>query len=463
MKTYRLILAAAALAAMAACSKTEVQKDNSKVFSFQATMEETPAPGSKATIGTNTNGKPQTYWEDRDQITVYTSADKADGVLKTAGYTFSTALSDNSLSATFSYSGSDFTEGNCMAIYPASSAVRDVNFTGDGNTYRMAQVTVPASQTLVAGSFDRSAAIASAFAAEGSTALEFKNNVALLKFRVSNNDNHVGRIESGYGDLIAGVCRVDIDQSTLEPTLTARTCVTHVDFSTGDTTPLSVGTDYYVAVRPAALTDDLKIYFDGHLVKTVSKASVPESTLKRNTVYNLGTLAKDGDSPLELVFDFTETTLDGWPTAATAETMTGLECSYPLYGNNYSFILQDVGGASTGAIRWVGDNRLILNAKRYLGLPAIEGYKLTKVSAYSYTSANMVNIVKSVRTTSADDYTDLESEIVAGGKTGVAMVKDAYNDFDLTETASNTRYYIHMVKSNGAFHRIILTYTKATE
>ncbi len=153
-------------------------------ITFSATLDG-KAPGSKAVIGTNLEtGKPLNFWEDGDKITVYSQGKGDSGTH--AGYTFSTTLGANASSADFTYTGDGWEDGSAyMAIYPATGS-RAVNFTGDGDVYKMAAVDVPHSQTLVANSFDRSAMVATAYSTDNTFA--FKSAVALLKFRVSDTD-----------------------------------------------------------------------------------------------------------------------------------------------------------------------------------------------------------------------------------------------------------------------------------
>ena len=61
------------------------------------------------------------------------------------------------------------------------------------------------------------------------------------------------------------------------------------EFTIDGSTPLSAGTDYYVAVRPTTLTSELRVYLNGNLVKTINNSQL--AALQRNKVYNLGTLS----------------------------------------------------------------------------------------------------------------------------------------------------------------------------
>ena len=129
MKTNRIFLYAAALMMAVACGKEApvepvipdegandevvVTPEPEYAVSFTAYTED--APDSKATIGTNSNNKPQTFWEDGDVISVYSSANMSTSLR--SSYLFSTSLNQNSSSATFGYNGDDFEPGEkYMAI-----------------------------------------------------------------------------------------------------------------------------------------------------------------------------------------------------------------------------------------------------------------------------------------------------------------------------------------------------------
>ncbi|MBO5808731.1 MAG: hypothetical protein J6R15_05220 [Bacteroidales bacterium] len=101
---------------------------------------------------------------------------------------------------------------------------RAVNFTAqpdnrnpknyEGNAYRIAQVEIPSSQILNAGGLDRNAMAMVAYAKETAD-LDFKNAVALVKFKVTDSDIVSGQISAA--DKISGIYRADILANTLEP------------------------------------------------------------------------------------------------------------------------------------------------------------------------------------------------------------------------------------------------------
>lgn len=459
-KTVYLFLAAAMT--VAACTAEPApQSMTPGPTTFTVTLEENPA--TKATLGLNASAKPQTFWENGDAISVFTSADGTNPSGKS--YKFSTTLGANATSAEFSFDDEgEFGSGSYFASYPYRNHTRGVNFTA----FRMAGNIIPNTQTLVAGDFDKNAMLAVAYTESGNS-LAFKNAVALIKFRVAESDIVAGRIEVDEGDAISGTFRADFVPATGEVSLetyTGAASYNFVNFSLGGGTPLSTDTDYYVAVRPLTLTSDLKIFLNGKLVKTINSSQL--AAVQRNKIYNLGTLSTAATAAEKvLTFDFTGTPLPGWPTAARTVDFnpgTGTECTYPLFGTDYVFVPADCGGASKSQVFWTapdGSNPgyFAINAQyRYLGLPAIAGYKLVKVVCHNValsTTAPKMGITTLISGTAAHP---ADEAYVTGGelKTWAKDGGKTYT-YTLSGTAAGTRYYLYGY-AKGAIDWITLTY-----
>ena len=427
--------------------------------SFTAVME---GDGTKAAIGLNGSDKPQTFWENGDAINVFSSAVAG----STAGFQFTTSLPSNSTSAEFTYSGDDFPLGDqYFATYPYRSNTRGVNYTD----LRLAGLQIPSSQTLVAGSFDKNAALSVAYVDGGSNTLFFQNGTALLKFRVSENNIVDGRIEVDKADAISGTFRAVINASTKELTIEKYTASgvsqnNYVNFSMGGTA-LSTGTDYYVAVAPVELTSDLKIYLNGNLVKVINKSSV--AALQRNKIYNLGTLTTPS-TPAEKVlrFDFSGEALTGWPTSDNWRTGPGnLNCTYPLYGTNYNFFLTDCGNAGNARVAWVQSSGglILYTTWRYVGLPAIEGYKLVGVSGtmcLGTKDTRKAAIVKNISPNNGKTYGTIteQHQFVTGGEQIGWTTKGTTYTFNLSGTEGNTMYYFLCTNTSVGVSDLTLTY-----
>ena len=469
MKTCKILFAFFAAAAVSACQAEmldkQVETSPMQTVTIIADMESEDAPSSKTTIGLNTAGKPQTFWEDGDKITVYSSGNNGEGTSNSVQYAFQTSLDAPATSASFTYEGADFVDGeHYLAIYPhTEGSKRSANFAET----RMAQVDVPASQTLVAGGFDRKAAVMLAYS-DSKENMKFMNAVALVKFRVADEDVTGGSFNAN-GVAIAGRFRGDVvldengapcgtelsiysSGATNAPTST-------LNFSLADEVPLVPGTDYYVAVRPTSIEDGFSVSLNGTLVKTYDIRE-----LKRNTIYNLGVLSlpekeEAPENVKKLTFDFTECP-EGWPITDKRTDDNQTPYIYTLDGVDYGFLCTDCTDATSYRTFWNSGGYIVLNATgRYLGLPVIDGYNLTSVSLKHATTAKArkvgiaSEVVKSSDTPAFAQGGELRTATFAVGEDVI---------FNLSNTSADTRYYVYTGSGIG-FSRIILTYREDEE
>ena len=182
------------------------------------------------------------------------------------------------------------------------------------------------------------------------------------------------------------------------------------------------------------------------------------------------TYEKDGAEPptppdppaeedLVLGFDFTGEPLEGWPsTDKYTHVDGGIECVYPLGGTDYTFVLADCGGASSARVYWGSQKLLLASFYRYLGLPAVPGYKLVKVACtnVSGNTSAKIQIVKSI--TSSAVHPD-DTEIVDGGspQTWTENAGAVYT-YSLQNTAAGVMYYLYCRATGASISNIELTY-----
>lgn len=140
--------------------------------------------------------------------------------------------------------------------------------------------------------------------------------------------------------------------------------------------------------------------------------------------------------PMDLTFSFTSNTMN-WPTASQSVG----EYTYPLNGVEYSFYLGRCN---------MGNYLVIHNAGAYLGLPAIENYKLTKVTAV--TSSNNSR-VRGALVAADEAGTDVVGENQAWPASPLAKV-----EYDLEGTLYNTRYYLICTELGLPTDSVILHY-----
>ena len=140
-----------------------------------------------------------------------------------------------------------------------------------------------------------------------------------------------------------------------------------------------------------------------------------------------------------LTFDLSKNP-GGWPTANSTELT---EYIYTLGDVDYSFYLKNVKCNS---------GYLMLTQPAALGLPAIEGYKLTKVVAKNTSGCSTsVNVGIS--------YSSESAEYLSGGEAQTWATQSSSYTYELNETSDNVVYYLYVTKKNAQVTELELTYT----
>lgn len=166
--------------------------------------------------------------------------------------------------------------------------------------------------------------------------------------------------------------------------------------------------------------------------------------------------------PMQLEFDFSCAALPGWPTANHAHVDGGKEYVYPLNGVDYTFVIADCDGASSCTAYWKSGQYFVFNTLyRYLGVPAIPGYKLVELSVQHATatkSGRKVAVAKHIEAYSTQPDAAGGHGFVKGGETVEAPAQGQYLTFKLEETEANTMYYLYLYASGFGFSNMKLTY-----
>lgn len=472
MKRIGLFFCTLAILAVDACQRTELPMDSVTDYTIVFTANTESDDLTKASVGKNASGRVQTFWEDGDMLSVYSSGNIVSGSTSTKMfYGFKTVLTSPASSAAFGYDGTDFVPGDkYVAIYPhTANSPRSVNFgakvisSGDDRmAYHMSQVKVPEVQTLVAGSFDRTAAVAIAFSDDLSV-MNFKNAVALIKFKVADESITRGCIKA-EGTMISGTFKACVLESEgHEPVLvnySSGTAYAQVEFSLKGNSALSPEDDYYVAVRPTALQNGFSIYLNGEIVKRYDIAEI-----KRNVIYDLGTLSvsqtQDDAMMKTMSFDFSsdENLGDEWPREDGWQKSQGnKECLYDLNGVKYSFLCTDCTDATSAKTYWSDGCLYLKSHYRYLGLPVIDGYRLVKVSCLHATSAKSSG--RGLAVTSDITKSTVLPTYVKGGEPQITTATGDWLTFELEGTSAGTRYYLNCSKLGIGLSNITLVYEK---
>lgn len=448
------------------CSKESATEKDDVVFVAYS------SPDPKAVFGDIVDNKLKTLWENNDAISIYDYSTTQD---VRPSYIFRTSLESNASSAEFTYTQNygEFAymyPSRYLAIYPHTESNRVVNFEAstvagyddDVLAYRMAAVDVPSSQILVKNSFDRSSRVMLAYAENYK--LFFRNAVSMVKFKVAGSGICYGAITTLNNEPIGGRFRAHIMVDSDDVLLYDYSEITSatVNFCTGSlSSPMAQETDYYVSVRPVDLANGFKISLNGKVVSTVS--TVDNAFFQRNNVYDLGTLsyAEDSDDRI-LNVDFSITSeMQGWPTTNQpdgAEVSTVLEASY----DGYKFTLQNPTDAQDVNFPYISNGLLYIKSYRFLGLPAIEGYKLSAVTIVNASSNAHHDRTVGVTTkvSAQTDQGEVGQVFVAGGASqAVGDNTNRVYSYILDDTSANTRYYLRAGKRDIAISNLILRYT----
>ena len=129
----------------------------------------------------------------------------------------------------------------------------------------------------------------------------------------------------------------------------------------------------------------------------------------------------------------------GWPTA-NSTTLTNY--TYTLDEVDYTFALNNVKCNS---------GYLMMTSTAVLGLPAIEGYKLTKVVASNSSGCSTSTLVGISSSSSSASY-------ITGGETQKWSTTGSSYTYTLTSTAANTMYYMYVTNKNAQVTQLVLTY-----
>jgi len=162
-----------------------------------------------------------------------------------------------------------------------------------------------------------------------------------------------------------------------------------------------------------------------------------------------------------LTFDFTGTVQTGWPTKdkwMIVETAPVPDSTviYKLDEVNYPFVICSCRDAKQARIAWTSSGLTIYAAQRFLGLPALSGWKLIGVKCTQSTtpaSSRKAGITDKVTATSSESYS-----YVTGGESVVWDVNTI--TYSLAGTQANTVYYLACTAGGVGYAKIELTYEK---
>ena len=264
------MLAIAAIAAFS-CTKEKVEND-SKTNNLSPITIQACSEGS-VKVAFSTESYPSIVWTGTESISVLGT--------NTGNQTFTT----ESTGASAEFSGlADLTDDNLYAVYPANNAIA----LNAGVTTTLSNVTIPATQTAVEGSFDPKAFVAVASTTSEEKSFSFKSVVSLLKFRLEDVASVEKVIFTGNNDeIMAGTASsINLDGTLADD-------YTDESKSITVTGPFTSGKDYFAATLPHLFDKGLTIYVqysDGTVKSCKISSQLFEEGKTRNCIRNLNTI-----------------------------------------------------------------------------------------------------------------------------------------------------------------------------
>ena len=334
----RILLFASAALLFAGCAKENLtpteNPDNSQkgdiTLSFSASQT---GFGTKTAIGettTDAGGAKSTAikWQSTDQISVF------DGANENCQFSTKDFNAETPTSCTF--------EGTVTAVATDYTAVYPYTESATISDGVISGISLPATQTAVAGSFDPKAALMAAKTVSGGRELAFKNLVGYVKV---TTDFECKQIElcAASGEALAGAGTITFTDGTPSFALGGDAESTITLLPAGDGT-LAAGKTYYIAVPATTLAAGWNISFTAPDDKVYSRQGTKPIEFKTNTVTNLGTIELDDLIPY---------------VTFTAES----EQTFNMYSNNFPLGENEYFEYSVGGGEWVRFREIIENIK----------------------------------------------------------------------------------------------------
>ena len=463
MKNFNKIFFAAVAAAfgLASCSQelTPVEKPQGNLVTVNFGAEASIEPATKATLTTEDELTFKSAWENGDALSVKYSFDYGASKETTATW-----------SADKSCFEAQMEGGNGVWIYDALYPTpKEVSFgserTQNGSNYN-------GKYDLMYGSATAEGADAGKTADGKNVVFEMTRQTAVAYFHltgtldeevvsaklsvegdgayISTSDVQIGKDNSGNIDYAKGYVFTETEgvaSKEINLTFDAGTAPKASDFKLWFNVLPTMYTKMTLTVETTGHTMTISRntpekdeYVAGNLYKVVK--AIPADKWVSKAAYTGG----------DLVFDF-KTHPKGWP-AEKNENAGNYDYDYELSGVKYAFNLStNVYCKGTTEV----NGYLMISGKNenaLLGLPAISGFKLTKVVATindkaSISSKTMVAITDGV-------------DVIVGGAAQNWKTKGAEHTYTLTETEENTVYYMLATVANAQVMKLVLSYEPAT-
>lgn len=453
MKRYsRLFIAALAAFGLASCSQEldqQIQTPQGNLVTVNFGAEAAIEGATKATLTPNGDDTFfKSAWENGDVLSVEYSNDN--GTAGTKGTVSASWATDHFEAKMPEYHGT----WDYNVVYPAPDTESAVDFgstrTQKGNAYN-------SKYDLMKGSAIAEGADAGKTADGKDIVFNMTRQTAIAYFHLTSKlDEEVvsaklsvtdGNIASSLVMLLNHTDGFDLSATDLnEITIT---------FEEG-TAPKASDFQLWYNVLPTNYTSmTLEVETTGHKM-TISRNSngAYEAGRLYKVVKNIADdkwVAKSGFTGGELVFNFKTIKPTGWPTSKESANGGGGTYKYALENAEYNFIHEKVvycGGKAPESAY------LLISKDNSLGLPAIKGYKLTRI-------IGTMNDSGSPSTKAKICITD-GTTVIPGGTAQLWDTKGNDYTYTLTDTEENTVYYMSATAANAQLIKLALTYEAAT-
>ena len=274
MKKYiQSMMAFIAIVSFASCSEedntTLKNESAAKVMTFTATQEG-DEQSTRAAISTDNNKV--IVWKSNDQISIFDGTKNNQFILKEGAGTKSATFQGVAASAE-----------TYTAVYPYQS---EATLSGTS----VENVTLKATQTATANSFDKDAALM--MAQSDNTTLKFKNVVGYVKVKPNFDCKRIDLIAFDNSAVLAGTGTVSYNG--VKPTLDLSNAEKK-DYAITLTGEITANNYYYIAVPPVTLKTGWTIKFTASNGTVYSRKGTKDITFTRNKVTNLGEFDVTGD------------------------------------------------------------------------------------------------------------------------------------------------------------------------
>lgn len=256
--------------AVGGCTSDETAKawEDARTVTFTATQEG-DAAGSRTAFNSDAT---RIYWQSGDQLSVFDTANRQFSLQGAGG------------SAIGSFAGTVDIAAAYTAVYPYTA-------TAELSGSEVSGVTLPATQTATAGSYDKAAAMMMAYTTDET--LNFKNAVAFVKVKPTFACKKVELKAADESVPLAGTGVLNYNGGA--PTFDLSAATDKAYSVSIEAAKMAANQEYYLVVPAVTLAAGWSVSFtatDDVVYKRVSKKQV---TFKRSMITDLGTFSTDGN------------------------------------------------------------------------------------------------------------------------------------------------------------------------